>query len=74
MRKEDATKKAWDWWHPVGYIIKNDMSKAKEMSKKSHLWNEYLAKQIDFYYVPLTAHNWQKWKKSIPDMSLPLNL
>ena len=22
----------------------------------------------------LTAHNWQKWKKSIPDMSLPWNL
>ena len=22
----------------------------------------------------LTAHNWQKWKKSIPDMTLQLNL
>ena len=21
--------------------------------------------------TPLTAHNWQKWKKSIPHMSLP---
>ena len=26
---------------------------------------------IMLYSATLTAHNWQKWKKSIPEMSLP---
>ena len=53
--------------------------------QSSAIWENYMKAMVKpetntlgftrtFVQLWLTTHNWQKMKKSIPDMSLPLNL